>query len=190
MNFLFNFEDSARPQIDELDYLPNFIARDEQSVLIELIDQQPWLSDLKRRAQHYGYKYDYKARTITPDSYLGALPEWLQSIAKKLPFTPDQAIVNEYLPGQGTSAHVDCEPCFSNTIASLSLGSAATMQFTKDNHKKEIYLDPRSLIILSGEARYKWTHAIPARKSDTVNGIKIPRERRVSITFRKVKSPM
>ena len=140
MNFLFNFEDSARPQIDELDYLPNFIARDEQSVLIELIDQQPWLSDLKRRAQHYGYKYDYKARTITPDSYLGALPEWLQSIAKKLPFTPDQAIVNEYLPGQGTSAHVDCEPCFSNTIASLSLGSAATMQFTKDNHKKEIYL--------------------------------------------------
>lgn len=58
------------------------------------------------------------------------------------------------------------------------------MQFGKDQHKEELYLAPRSLITLSGEARHQWTHAIPARKSDMVNGIKIPRERRVSLTFR------
>ena len=190
MNLLFDLDEPAPPQIDGLDYLPDFITLDEQSVLIAHVDQQSWLSDLKRRVQHYGYKYDYKARTITQDSYLGALPDWLQSITKKLPFAPDQAIVNEYQPGQGISAHIDCEPCFCDTIASLSLGNAATMQFTKDNHKKEIYLAPRSLITLSAEARYKWTHAIPARKSDIIDGMKVPRERRISITFRKVKSLM
>ena len=169
--------------------MPDFITPDEEQALIAQIDQQPWLTDLKRRVQHYGYKYDYKARTITQDSYLGALPDWLQHIAAKIPFTPDQAIINEYLPGQGISVHIDCQPCFGDTIASLSLGSTATMQFTKGGHKKEIFLAPRSLITLSSEARYDWTHAIPSRKSDTVNDMKFPRERRISVTFRSTIQP-
>jgi alkylated DNA repair dioxygenase AlkB len=45
-------------------------------------------------------------------------------------------------------------------------------------------LEPRSLLILSSEARYEWTHEIPARKSDEVNGVKQPRARRISLTFR------
>lgn len=174
------------PDIPGLRYLPDFITAEEERALVEIIDQQPWLNDLKRRVQHYGYKYDYKARAVTADSYLGPLPDWLMPITKKLPFKPDQAIVNEYLPGQGISAHVDCVPCFGDTIASLSLGSGAVMQFTKGQEKHELYLEPRSLIILSGPARYEWTHTIPARKSDVVGGIKMERERRVSLTFRSV----
>jgi alkylated DNA repair dioxygenase AlkB len=42
------------------------------------------------------------------------------------------------------------------------------------------------LLILSGEARYDWTHEIPARKSDVINGARQPRTRRVSLTFRTV----
>lgn len=62
------------------------------------------------------------------------------------------------------------------------------MQFANPRHgiKHDLYLQPRSLILLSGAARYQWTHAIPARKSDNVNGFKIERERRVSLTFRSV----
>lgn len=186
MNLLFEIEEETIPDIPGLTYIPDFITRDEESALIDNIDNQPWLADLKRRVQHYGYKYDYKARAVTDDAYLGALPEWIAPVAQKLTFKPDQAIVNEYLPGQGISAHVDCVPCFSDAIASLSLGSGAVMQFTNGNEKQELYLKPRSLIILSGEARYKWTHAIPARKSDVVDGFKIERNRRVSLTFRNV----
>lgn len=189
MNLLFDFEEPEIPKINGLEYAPDFISADEESVLLAQIEKQPWLTDLKRRVQHYGYKYDYKARTVTRDSYLGPLPDWLRTITEKLPFKPDQAIVNEYLPGQGISAHIDCQPCFGNTIASLSLRSAVTMQFAKDDQKEELYLAPRSLIILSGESRHKWTHAIPARKSDTVNGVKILRERRVSVTFRTTIQP-
>ena len=183
---LFNIPPEAVPDIPGLEYLPNFISVDEERALIKAIDGQPWLNDLKRRVQHYGYKYDYKARAVTPDSYLGPLPEWLEPVTRKLPFQPDQAIVNEYEPGQGISAHIDCVPCFGTMIASLSLGSGAVMQFTNCNEKQEIYLEPRSLIVLSGEARFRWTHAIPARKSDIVNGLKFDRSRRLSLTFRTV----
>ena len=183
---LFDTPEAIVPNITGLEYVPDFIKADEEQALIKAIDLQPWLNDLKRRVQHYGYKYDYKARAVTPSSYIGPLPEWGDPIAQKLPFKPDQAIVNEYLPGQGISAHVDCAPCFDDTIASLSLDSGAIMQFTKGRERQELYLKPRSLIVLSGEARYEWTHAIPARKSDVVNGFKIERDRRVSLTFRNV----
>lgn len=183
---LFDIPSEPVPDIPGLAYVPDFISAAEERALMKAIDDQPWLNDLKRRVQHYGYKYDYRARAVTPDSYLGPLPDWLEPVAKKLPFKPDQAIVNEYEPGQGISAHVDCVPCFEGTIASLSLGFGAVMQFTNRNEKQELYLEPRSLIILSGPARYDWTHAIPARKSDMVSGFKIERGRRVSLTFRTV----
>lgn len=186
---LFDIDEPVPLQINGLEYTPNFISVDDECALLAQIDKQPWFTDLKRRVQHYGYKYDYKARAVTQDSYLGPLPEWLLSIANKLSFKPDQAIVNEYLPGQGISAHIDCQPCFGNTIASLSLGSSVMMQFAKDGQKEELYLAPRSLIILSGQSRHQWTHAIPARKSDVVNGIKLPRDRRVSVTFRSTIQP-
>lgn len=186
MRLLFDLPDQAIPEISGLQYIPNFISADEERALIGAIDQQPWLNDLKRRVQHYGYKYDYKARAVTPSSYIGLLPNWIEKIASRLPFNVDQAIVNEYEPGQGISAHVDCVPCFGDMIASLSLDSGAVMQLTNGQQKEEIHLEPRSLVTLSGPARYDWTHAIPARKSDMVNGFKIERERRISLTFRSV----
>lgn len=194
MNLLFNIREEITPDISGLTYISNFVTPDEESALISSIDAQPWLNDLKRRVQHYGYKYDYKARAISNDTYLGPLPDWLSSISNKLhgdrifPSVPDQAIVNEYLPGQGISAHIDCVPCFTDTIASLSLGSPCIMQFSnpETGEKKSITLEDRSLIVLSGPARYEWQHAIPARKSDVINGIKTERGRRVSLTFRNV----
>ena len=41
-------------------------------------------------------------------------------------------------------------------------------------------------MIYRGKGRYQYTHGIPARKSDQQNGIKIPRARRLSLTFRTI----
>jgi alkylated DNA repair dioxygenase AlkB len=62
------------------------------------------------------------------------------------------------------------------------------MEFSnpETGEKKSIVLEECSLIVLSGPARYEWQHAIPARKSDLINGIKTERACRVSLTFRKV----
>ena len=192
MDLLFDIKKPKVPDIDGLHCIPNFISEEEHDTLLTAIDERPWLTDLKRRVQHYGYKYDYKARNILSDSYLGELPQWLSGLQERLFMDeifkkkPDQAIINEYLPGQGISAHIDCVPCFDDVIASLSLGSDAIMRLSSAQQKHDILLEKRSLIVLSSEARYKWQHAIPARKSDIVDGVKLERQRRVSVTFRKV----
>ena len=86
------------------------------------------------------------------------------------------------MPGQGIAPHIDCIPCFSDTICSLSLGSSCVMELTNNEVKRSIMLKPRSLLILKNDARYKWKHGIAPRKSDN----KIARNRRISLTFRKV----
>lgn len=165
---------SEKPNIQGLTYTSNYITTEQEQFLISQIDKQPWLSDLKRRVQHYGYKYDYKARKITPDLKIGEVPNWLQILPNF-----DQVIVNEYCTGQGITPHIDCIPCFSDTICSLSLLEPCEMILEKDNIKHSVTLEPRSLLTFQGEARYKWKHSIPQRKSNV-------RNRRVSITYRKV----
>jgi len=179
--------------IHGLTHIEEFISREEEQDLLVALDNEEWLTSLKRRVQHYGYKYDYKARYVDSSLYLGSLPEWSSEVLARLhskefiPETFDQLIVNEYEPGQGVSAHIDCVPCFKETIVSLSVGSQAEMVFThKELGKKTILLNPRSVVILQKDARYNWTHSIPNRKSDLVNGSRVQRSRRVSLTFRQV----
>ena len=174
--------------------LCDFVSEQEAERLLAAIDSSDWRADLKRRVQHYGWRYDYRARTVSPDMRLGPLPDWLLAAAEavgelaEFDQRPDQVIVNEYLPGQGISAHVDCEPCFGPAIASLSFGGPVEMIFKnrRSGERRSVMLEPTNLLILSGEARYDWTHEIPARKSDVIHGARIPRSRRVSLTFRTV----
>ena len=182
-------------EIPGLRCIKNYITADRHDKLLAQVDEQPWLDDIKRRVQHYGFKYNYRARKVNYDMHIGELPGWLEELSKELykdkymPEVADQVIVNEYLPGQGISAHIDCEPCFKDTIVSLSLGSNCVMNFTNklDRAKRiPIWLEPRSLIVLKGEARYQWLHSIPARGSDEWEGERHDRQRRVSLTFRKV----
>ena len=180
--------------ISGLQYIPYYITESDHDRLIKIIDEQTWLTELKRRVQHYGYKYDYKKRTADSSMYLGKLPNWVLSVAQRLErdklleVFPDQVIINEYQPGQGIASHIDCMHCFGDTIISLSLGSTCVMEFThiKTLDKIAIRLEPRSLVVLKGEARYLWQHRIAARKKDRYEGIEIVRDRRISMTFRKV----
>jgi alkylated DNA repair dioxygenase AlkB len=118
------------------------------------------------------------------------LPDFLAVLSHRLyddgffADVPNQVIINEYLAGQGIAAHIDCVPCFGPTISSLSLGSDCVMQFTHGKDRCDFTLPARSLLILKDAARYEWQHAIPARQTDRINGIRQPRRRRVSLTFR------
>ncbi|MGH8467976.1 MAG: alpha-ketoglutarate-dependent dioxygenase AlkB [Gammaproteobacteria bacterium] len=97
---------------------------------------------------------------------------------------PEQLIVNEYQAGQGISAHVDCEPCFKDTIVTVSLGSTYEMDFIslESGDVCSTLLKPGSALVLRGAGRYQWMHRIKARKSDRG----VPRGRRVSLTYRNV----
>lgn len=180
--------------VDGLVEVPGYLGPAEQERLLTVIDGQPWRADLKRRVQHYGYRYDYTRRTVSRDQYLGPLPPWAAELATRLRSDGhvsrdlDQLIVNEYEPGQGISAHVDCVPCFADTVVSISLGSTCVMTYSRRDKsaKVDVLLEPGSLLVMAGPARYDWLHAIAARKSDRWAGAVLPRGRRVSLTFRTV----
>lgn len=180
--------------IPGLKYIADFVSEQEQKDLIQIIDSLPWDKSLTRRVQQYGYKYDYTKKTIDSSLYLGALPEWLSPYIQRLLDqklfieSPDQVIINEYLPGQGISRHLDCVPCFGDTIASISLSSPCMMEFEQVGlgKKGSMMLGPMSLLVLSEEARYQWMHSIPARKTDKFGDEVIERGRRISLTFRNV----
>ena len=180
--------------IPGLRYEANFLTEAEQQALLAQIDAQIWLTDLKRRVQHYGYKYDYSKRAIDYSMSLGNLPDWLIPTAEKVqregyfPGMAEQVVINEYFPGQGISPHVDCEPCFGDTIISISLGSSCVMDFRKREDKRQVamLLEAGSLLMMSGEARYGWTHGIAGRYTDVHDGKVLQRDRRVSVTLRTV----
>ncbi len=180
--------------VEGLIYVPGFLDEATEASLVRWLDAQPWMDDLSRRVQHYGWRYDYRARRVDPHQRLGALPGALADLAERLvgegvlSALPDQAIVNEYLPGQGIAAHVDCEPCFGDEIATVSLLSGVPMIFRhlKTGVVVERWLERRSACVLAGESRYEWTHEIPKRRSDPVAGARQNRTRRVSLTFRRV----
>lgn len=178
--------------IPGLTYISEYITVEQERAYLDQIRIATWNTELKRRTQHYGYKYDYKRRTVDQSLYLGPLPVWLQAIAERLQAegktikVPDQVIVNEYMPGQGIAAHVDCEPCFGKIIVSISLQSGCMFELTSAPEKIELYLGPRSLVLLTAEARYGWRHGIPARDYDIINNTIAMRQRRVSLTFRNV----
>jgi alkylated DNA repair dioxygenase AlkB len=176
------------PTPEGLSVISEFIDEDEELSLIKIVDSGSWLGDLRRRVQHYGWKYDYGSRSIQPSSYLGPLPAWAEKLAFRLlehglvTEKPDQLIVNEYVEGQGISKHIDCPSCFRGTIVTISLNEAWSMTFRRSTEKYETILPRRSAACMTGSSRYEWTHEIPQRKSEA----KKLRGRRISLTFRKV----
>jgi len=185
--------------IPGLMYMPNFLDEDQERSLVEWIDRQEWSSELQRRVQHYGWRYDYKAREVDSSMRLGALPAELVLLAERLfeeklvPQLPDQIIVNEYRVDQGITPHIDNKKGFADGIATISLLESWEMIFHAPRSKEKVpwLLEQRSVAVMRDEARSRWKHEIRKRKSEPPldeGGKRRPRQRRISLTFRKVLS--
>ena len=181
------FEETDSVKIPGATFVPEFVSVEEERELITYIETGTWTHEFSRRRQHYGIGYGKEESPASP------LPPWIDLIAQRIVSAglfsqmPVQALVNEYQPGQGISAHKDYEPF--DEVASLSLASGCLMEFAKPKpERKSIWLEPRSLLVLTGEARHEWTHAIRPRLADVVQGTKMPRERRLSLTLRTIRA--
>lgn len=125
---------------------------------------------------------------------------------KDAPQRARQAILNLYHPGEGISPHVDLLRRFDDGIIGVSFGSGCVMNFERvqcqeelfgeagplDRNHWDLYLEERSVLVLSDDARYNWTHGIDGKQKDFVSGgidgqgepDWIDRGTRLSITFR------
>ena len=191
MSHTHNHRQNRAPSIPGLLYRPRFVSEAQEQTLLAAVDAAPWRGDLKRRVQHYGWRYDYRSRGVTPDMRLGELPRWALPTAEML-FScgllkqrPDQLIVNEYVGAQGINKHIDAPESFADGIASISLGEAWEMVFRQGARKEAMTLERGSALVLHGDARYRWTHEVPARRFEPGTP-GFARGRRVSLTFRKV----
>lgn len=144
-----------------------------------------------------------------------------------VPTQARQVILNLYNPGEGISSHVDLLKRFGDGIIGVSLGSGCVMRFAQagftsavnpsicdeavhspdpishsqnnedDRVVYDLYLPERSVLVLSSDARYKWTHGIEKRTSDFISyansspdvssaskGRWVERGTRLSITYR------
>ena len=184
--------------IPGLHYAPGFLTPEQQQDCIRRVDaaQEEWRSDLSRRTQHHGWRYDYRARAITPDMYLGQLPDWLQAIAESLQAgmnhpdgapmfdrVPEQVIVNEYVGAQGIRSHIDHRG-FGPAICTVSLLEDWEMDLSiRRNQNQPALLEAGSCLTMTGPSRDRWYHGIPARREEPGGQ---QRGRRISLTFRTV----
>jgi alkylated DNA repair dioxygenase AlkB len=136
-----------------------------------------------RRVCHFGYEYQYKSPILIA---CDPIPDLFSTIISRLPkitgiqFEPEQVIINEYLPGQGISPHIDHIKLFGDCIASLTIGSEATIKFELNKLVKTVKPIPGSLYIMTHDARWKWKHSLRNTSKKT----------RYSVTYRTVNKNM
>jgi alkylated DNA repair protein alkB family protein 8 len=188
-----------------LHYFPNFLTVDEGKHLFDsLLQSSQWTPvsayDNARRVIQYGYTYSYtggplKVTEPIPQELINVFitkfhdPKWksLVSVLDDGSDHPEQLIINRYLPGQGIAPHIDHLINFGDVITCITLGSGVTIKFTRPGYQTySIYVEPNSVYVMSGDARFEWKHSIDANKTDTVNNKVVKRGTRMSLTFRTV----
>uniref|UniRef100_A0A8C3PG54 AlkB homolog 4, lysine demethylase n=1 Tax=Chrysemys picta bellii TaxID=8478 RepID=A0A8C3PG54_CHRPI len=202
--------------------LEEFINQDEESEMVQLMDQDDWkLSQSGRRKQDYGPKVNFKKKKLKAGGFIG-LPSFSQEIVQRMKahsaledFFPVEQCNLDYLPERGSAIdpHFDDWWLWGGRLVSLNLLSKTVLSMSCDSEDSlqlfathsqgtcenvdswdmdhsssprlipykevtvDILLPRRSLIVLSGDARYKWKHAIYRKHIE---------HRRICVTFREL----
>jgi alkylated DNA repair dioxygenase AlkB len=168
-------------------YQENVITEAEEATLVaalQKLDLKPFEFHghaANRRVISFGLRYDYSRRTVEAasefPSFLDELRVKVAEFARRGVNEFRQAGVNEYGPGAGIGWHKDKAQF--GIVVGVSLLARATMRFRRTQGRGwarvSQTLVPRSIYLLSGEARTEWEHSIPPLD-----------ELRYSITFRTV----
>jgi DNA oxidative demethylase len=166
-------------------FVPEFLTSDEETNLLAFVRRLDFHTfqmrgvTAKRRVISFGWHYSFESYKATeadpiPEPLL-RIRERAATVAGVAPEAFSEALVTEYEPGAGIGWHRDAPPF--GIVAGISLGATCRMRFQKGKGEQRavaaVELTPRSLYLLTGEARSKWEHTIPAVK-----------ELRYSLTFR------
>jgi alkylated DNA repair dioxygenase AlkB len=176
-------DDAERPV--GLSYWPDFVAADHERHMIDNIRALPLKPfqfgpyEGKRKVVSFGFHYDYSSRRLESAE---PIPDWLLVIAGTVECKRGldagsirHVLCTEYAAGVGIGWHRD-KPQF-DLVFGLSLGSQCRFRFRRKTRDRwtRFTLDaaPRSLYLMTDEARHVWEHSIPPVEQP-----------RYSITFR------
>jgi alkylated DNA repair dioxygenase AlkB len=179
---------SRRTLPEGFEYQPDFLTEDEETALLATLRELPLAEatykqyTARRRIVSYGGRYDFSAQELLP---AGPIPPFLFPVRERIATWTGipasdltHALVAEYRPGTPLGWHRDV-PDF-EAIVGLSLAGRCRMRLRPYPPKKgrrndalAIELEPRSAYWMSGDARWRWQHAVSPTKA-----------LRYSITFR------
>jgi len=165
-------------------YQLDFLSEAEEAELVRIFRELPFQGfdfhgyTARRRVLEFGFEYDFTTRRATPTQ---SFPEFLSSVRERAARFAGlsaadlvEGMATEYSPGAPIGWHRDA-PQF-GTIIGISLASTSRMRFKPykvEGKPVALTLEPRSIYLMRGPARWKFQHSIPPVK-----------EFRYSITFR------
>lgn len=165
---------------------PDFISPETEQILVKEADRQLKKvhakgRDGRNRIVRMGWDYE------KPDKWLGDIQVWwvplcgmsfkfyseeFAEVAKEFD-DADSVTVNEYINGQRIAPHID-SPAFGD-VAILSLLADVIMRFVSPaGEVRDFEVPRRSLSVMSGELRTKWTHET----------LPLVADRRISVVYR------
>lgn len=166
-------QDSASSMPEGFRYQPDFIDRETEAELVrrlEMLELKPFEFHGhfgNRRVVSFGLRYNYDQREVQSTaeipSFLDDLRARAAEFAARTAEEVKQVGINEYRAGAGIGWHRD-KPDFGDVIG-VSLLKPAKMRLRRQRDEKwerrALELQPRSIYLLSGEARREWEHSIP-----------------------------
>ncbi len=167
-------KDSSASELPEgFRYQGGFLSGEEEVGLLRNIKGLPFTSfefgeyTAKRRIVVYGWDYDFGSRRA---SETDPIPEWLWPLRTRAAEFAEvqagelvEAVVTEYPEGAPIGWHRDV-PQFEDVIG-VSLLGECRMRFKpykEEGKLVSLTLQPRSIYLLRGPARWKFQHSIPA----------------------------
>ncbi|XP_042354621.1 alpha-ketoglutarate-dependent dioxygenase alkB homolog 4 [Plectropomus leopardus] len=174
----------------------NFISEEEEKQLISTMDQDVWNeSQSGRRKQDFGPKVNFKKRKVRVGGFNG-LPALSQKLVLRMQqepslagFQPVEQCNLDYHPQRGSAIdpHLDDSWLWGERLVTINMLSNTTLTMSLERGLPElglaeevqvaVRLPRRSLVVLFGEARHRWKHAI--HRHDV-------QERRVCSTYREL----
>ena len=180
------FEAEAAPGLpDGFAYRPEFLSPAEEAQLAAWLATLPFEAfqfrgyEGKRRVVSFGWQYDFtRSHLVKADDMPAELLPVRARAAAFADLAPEdlqQCLLNEYLPGAPIGWHRD-RPMFEK-VTGISLLAPCNFRLRRRTEtgfeRTAIELEPRSIYLMTGEARSVWEHSIPPVKAH-----------RYSITFR------
>ena len=187
------FADPARSLPDGMAYEREFLTPGEEAALIEVVAQMP-LQEMRyknytarRRVVSFGGTYDFSAQRLDPAAQLPQTLEPLRHKAALWANLPTESfthcLVAEYREGTPLGWHRDV-PDFEDVVG-ISLLNEAVLRFRPHPPREpkkagviKLTVEPRSIYLLRGPARWAWQHSVAPTRS-----------LRYSITFRTARKP-
>uniref|UniRef100_A0A3P8SNB9 AlkB homolog 4, lysine demthylase n=1 Tax=Amphiprion percula TaxID=161767 RepID=A0A3P8SNB9_AMPPE len=164
----------------------DFISEKEEKELINTMDQDQWnQSQSGRRKQDFGPKVNFKKRKVHVSTFSG-LPASSQKLVLRMQreptlagFQPVEQCNLDYHPERGSAIdpHLDDSWLWGERLVTVNMLSNTTLTMSLEDVHVAVRLPRRSLVVIHGEARHRWKHAI--HREDV-------HQRRVCSTYREL----